>query len=406
MITQARKYLFLVFIILIAACIETDIYLPAFPDMMVFFAVSEETIQSILTWNFIGICLSGPFYGPLSDIVGRKKPLMIALGLFLLGSIITLFSTNFTPMLIGRFLQGVGSGGCFTLGTAIMFDALNEKEAISAINSLNSTIPLVMAAAPMLGAFLNHAYGFFSNFLVIALFVLVSFLICLAWLDETLPIEKRVPFERKKLQGDFSDALTCVPFWQLTLVVSLLFAGYLVFLSGTSILFVLELGVSKTLFPLYQTAILGAWVVASFTANRAMNTWGIPRVKKIGMFLMGVCGVWLCASMLLMPTNPLLLTISMLFYAFGANWTQGLYFAEVMTILPHIKGIAASLLTSTRLLLTAAIVGLVSMFYNATIYPIALVVVAIVGIVLPTISAYEKKSQLKEQKLETDVIIH
>src|SRR5579872_7018825 len=105
------KFLFLIIVVFIAACIETDIYLPAFPDMMAWFSVSEAAIQSLLTWNFIGICLSGPLYGPLSDAFGRKKPLMIALGMFLLGSIITVYAQSLNQMLIGRILQGLGSGG-------------------------------------------------------------------------------------------------------------------------------------------------------------------------------------------------------------------------------------------------------------------------------------------------------
>src|SRR5271156_5602586 len=100
------KYLFLIIIVFIAACIETDIYLPAFPDMMQFFSVSEGAIQGLLTWNFVGICVSGPFYGPLSDSFGRKRPLMIALLLFLVGSILTFFGTTFSQMLTGRVLQG------------------------------------------------------------------------------------------------------------------------------------------------------------------------------------------------------------------------------------------------------------------------------------------------------------
>src|SRR5579872_6483105 len=103
---SSAKYLFLIIVIFIAACIETDIYLPAFPDMMRFFQASEEQIQSLLTWNFIGICLSGPFYGPFSDSYGRKKPLLLALGLFLAGSLLTIFGQTFDQMLMGRLLQG------------------------------------------------------------------------------------------------------------------------------------------------------------------------------------------------------------------------------------------------------------------------------------------------------------
>src|SRR3990167_2056504 len=102
------RYLFFIIVIFVAACIETDIYLPAFPDMMTFFSATEGSIQSLLSWNFVGICISGPFYGPLSDAFGRKTPLLIALGMFFAGSLITLFAYNLDQMLWGRILQGLG----------------------------------------------------------------------------------------------------------------------------------------------------------------------------------------------------------------------------------------------------------------------------------------------------------
>ncbi len=122
------RYLVLITVIFIAACIETDIYLPAFTDMMAYFSISAETIQGLLTWNFVGICVSCPLYGPISDSFGRKKPLMAALGLFLAGSLITLVAHTFEWMLVGRILQGLGSGGCFTLGTAVIFDVFQKEK--------------------------------------------------------------------------------------------------------------------------------------------------------------------------------------------------------------------------------------------------------------------------------------
>lgn len=391
------KFLFLIIAIFIAACIETDIYLPAFPDMMAFFSVSEEAIQSLLTWNFIGICVSGPFYGPISDAIGRKKPLMTALGLFLVGSLITLFAHNYTLMLSGRLLQGLGSGGCFTLGTAIVFDAFRADRAIKATNQINSIIPFIMAVAPMLGGYLNNAFGFRSNFLAITLFVLISFVICIFFFQETLPKEKRAPLESKKVIRDFKEALTSVPFWQLTLVVSLLFAGYLAFLSTTAVLFVVEFGVSKAVFPFYQASILGAWLIANLTCTRAINKWGNYKVKMIGTTLILIGGLGLIVSAWLTPRDPNFQTLFMLLYAFGANWTMGLYFPEGMELHPDIKGVTASLLTSARLLITALIVGLAGMLYNGTIYPIVAVLVGIIAATLPMIILYEKRKLLQKQ---------
>lgn len=390
MFTKEWKYLLLIITIFIAACIETDIYLPAFTDMMDFFSISEEKIQSLLTWNFVGICLSGPLYGPVSDAIGRKKPLLFALGLFLAGSIMTLLAQNFTVMLFGRVLQGLGSGGCFTLGTAVIFDAFQKEKAILALNRINSIVPFIMAAAPMVGGYLNNLYGFRSNFLAIAVCVLISFTICVFFFDEPLPQEKRMPLRFKKITEDFKKVLSSIPFWQTTFIVSLVFAGYLTFLSGISVLFVIEFGVSKQVLPYFQAALLGSWLIANLTCRYSINRWGIPKIKIIGTVLFVLGGIFLGMTAWMMPQNPYLLTSGMMLYAFGVNWVQGLYFPEGMELFPDSKGITASIITSARLLLTALVVGLASSLYDSTIYPIAAVVCGIIFVILTTIIFYER----------------
>ncbi len=389
------KYLFLIVVIFISACIETDIYLPAFPDMMKAFSVSEGAIQGLLTWNFVGICVSGPLYGPISDSFGRKKPLMVALGIFLAGSALALFARNLDEMLWGRILQGLGSGGCFTLGTAILFDAFQKEKAIDALNKLNTIIPVIMAGAPVVGGYLNYTFGFRSNFLAIAAFVLVSFIVCLFLFDETHPKEKRASFQAKAVWRDFKEAFSNLAFWQVTWVGSLLFAGYIAFLSGTAVLFMVDFGMSKATFPFIQAAILAAWVAGSLVINRAIAKWGAQQVKKAGIILTVIGSVGLAVAAWATPQNPYFLTSGILFYAFGANWIIGLYVPEGMEILPHIKGITASLMTSARLLIAALVVGLSSALYNGTIYPLVAVILGGTAVILPTLVVYEKRRALK-----------
>lgn len=391
MFNKEWKCLSLIIVIFIAACIETDIYLPAFTDMMAYFSISEDKIQSLLTWNFIGICFAGPFYGPISDAIGRKKPLMLALGLFLFGSVITLFADSFNLMLFGRVLQGLGSGGCFTLGTAIIFDSFQEKKAVLALNKINSIIPFIMAAAPMLGGYLNNLYGFRSNFLAIAVCVLASLLICLFFFDETLSEEKRKSLNMKKILIDFKKVGLSLAFWQTTFIVSLLFGGYLAFLSGISVLFVLELGIVKQNLPYYQASLLLAWLAGNLLFNTAMSRLGAPIVKKVGVILTGIGGVGLLVMALIAPLNPVLLTASMVIYSFGVNWIMTIYFPEGMEIFPDNKGITASLLTSARLLIGALVVGLTSSLYNSSIMPIAFVISGVTVITLFNIMLYERR---------------
>lgn len=398
---KESRYLFLIMVTIISACIETDICLPAFPDMMHYFAVSEETIQALLTWNFFGICISGPLYGPLSDAFGRKKPLLVALGLFLAGSIITLFAHSFETMLMGRLLQGIGSGGCFTLGTAIIFDAFQAEKAIQAVSRLNTTVPFVMAIAPLVGGYLNHLYGFRSNFVAIALLVSISLVITIFYFEESLPEEKRRPFERTKILRDFKKALTCLPFWQLTLVVCLVFSGYIGFLSTTAVLFVVEFGLDKHLLPLFQAALLASWLIASLACSTAQARWGTQGIKMIGTTLLVLGGVGFAAVALLFPVNPYPMTGMMTIYAFGANWAQGIYFPQSMELLPDIKGLTASLLTSLRLLLAAVIIGITSHFYNGTIYPLVFMVLGTISSILALVILFERAHKAEAPNMQT-----
>lgn len=388
------KNFILIFIVFFAACIETDIYLPAFVDMMHYFSTTEEAIQSLLTWNFLGMCLSGPLYGPISDAMGRKKPLLVALSLFFIGSLLTVFAMRFDHMLWGRLLQGLGSGGCFTLGTAILFDVYQDKKAIFAVSKMNAIVPFLLALAPIVGGYLNQLYSWRANFVLIALIVFLCLLICLFFFDESLAKEKRKALCLKTIGSNFSQALTSPPFWQLTMIVSLLLGGYLAFLSGISVLYVMSFGVSKALLPFFQAALSSAWLIASLTSRTSINRWGVDKVKLSGTACVVAGSIGLLITALLSPKNPYLHSAVMMFFVFGVNWAQGLYFPESMEILPEIKGVTASLLTSTRLLVAALIVGLASMCYNATIFPLVAVIMLVMISVVITIIFYEKRRQL------------
>lgn len=401
MIDKELKYLFLIVLIFIAACIETDIYLPAFTDMMAYFAVSPEQIQGLLSWNFIGICLSGPFYGPISDSFGRKKPLFVALGLFLLGSLVTLFAHNFQSMLFGRILQGLGCGGCFTLGLTIIFDSFSGENAVRALSKLNSIIPFIMAAAPMLGGYLNAHFGFRSNFLAIVAIVLMSLLATALFLSETLPQEKRVPFNLKNIANNFKKVFMSLPFWQTTAIVSSIFSGYITFLSGISVLFVIDFGVSKEHLPYFQGALLGAWVLANFLCSGAISRFGIPSVKRAGISVFFAGGVLLLAAIWIAPKNPYFLTFAMCLYSFGANWIQSVYFPEGMEIFPEIKGVTSSLLSSARLLVSAISVSTAASLYNSTIYPLAGVIFVVVLVNLASIFFYERGKSARSISMQT-----
>ena len=391
-----KMYLLLIISIFISAVIETDIYLPAFPDMMNYFVQTEQNIQKILTWNFIGLCISCLIYGPISDSYGRRIPLLVALCLFFLGSIITITSDNFDLLLIGRILQGLGSGGCFTLGTAVIFDVFQKEKATNALNKINIIVPFIMASAPILGGYLNQNFSFRANFYAIAICVFMCLTLCTLFLKETLKPELRIKFNLSHTLVNFAKLIKNFDFLKLTIVISLVFAGFLCFLSTSAVLFILEFGVLKSIYPYYQCSLLVAYLIASLYSTKLMNKFGILFIKKLGLFSVIFASSMLVLVTLFYPKNSLLLTIAMIPYAAGFIWIQTPYVTEVMELIPDVKGIAASILTSLRLLITAGIVGVVAMHYNATIVPTTIAIVTISVLIVIIVLSYE---DAKKQKL-------
>ena len=382
------------------AAIETDIYLPAFPDMMRAYAVSEAQIQGLLTWNFLGLCVSALVYGPLSDTFGRRRPLLIALSLFFLGSVLTVWAKDFSWLIVGRVIQGLGSGGCFSLGSAVIFDFYSPQKALVALNLLNMIVPVLMALAPMVGGVLNQWYGFKANFLAILLVVFLSWVSTLIFFRETLHEESRHRLEPEKLVKNLWKVMSSFTFWQMNLPVCLLFGGYLAFLSITAVFFVVELQVPSSMYPWFQAAVLGGWLIASLSSSHLIQRWGAQKTKKIGIVI-------LCWSMLgfelacyFTPRNPYSLTVWMVLYTFGYNWVQTPYFGEIMGLMPRLKGIVGSLVTSTRLLLASLMVALVGEFYRQSIVSFALVFLGMSIVVLSMI--YLRETTRSKRVVEAD----
>jgi DHA1 family bicyclomycin/chloramphenicol resistance-like MFS transporter len=87
----------------------------------------------------LGLAGGQLLYGPYSDLVGRRKSLLIGLLVALAGSLICIVSKNILLIIAGRFLQGLGSSSCLSLSRAIMRDCFHGKE-MAKVNSYISAL--------------------------------------------------------------------------------------------------------------------------------------------------------------------------------------------------------------------------------------------------------------------------
>ncbi|MEL7327338.1 MAG: multidrug effflux MFS transporter [Pseudomonadota bacterium] len=363
---EGKWFRFLMVFIFLGAAMETDIYLPTFPDILSDFNTNAVMVQRILSYNFIGICLGSLLYGPLSDHFGRRKVLIFGFSIFLTASIGCIFSKSIEQLLAFRLLQGFGSSACVIVGTAMIFDLFEEESAAKLISDLNTLVVSLMAFAPLIGGWISLHMGYKANFVFIAVLVLISALKCFLFLPESLAVDKRKKLAPKRILSDYKTVLSSTEFWYNTLVTSLILGAYMIYVSNMSLLYIDKLGVSPKQFPFYQMATLGTFVLVSLNNSRLIDKFGVEKLKATGLGLIFANTLIFFISPSNLLDSPVFLTATMCLFSIGAGLSIGLFFAKSMQVFPELTGIAASLVTAIRLFIVSAAIDIGSNAYKGT----------------------------------------
>ena len=170
--------------------------------------------QLVIGLLFLGLALGQLLFVPLSDSIGRKPAIQLGIGLFSIGCFLPVFATNFTMMLLGRVLQGVGLAGPRIVSIALIRDLYVGDSMAKVMSFVMSVFILVPAIAPAVGQGILHIWNWQAIF---GLFLGLGAVVAI-WFGmrqpETLKLEKRIPFTPPTIEGKCSGSLpesTC--FW-------------------------------------------------------------------------------------------------------------------------------------------------------------------------------------------------
>src|SRR5690625_5813657 len=141
------------------------------------FNVSPDWGAWSITLYTLGIAISVPIIGKLSDRYGRSRLFIVEITLFAVGSLLVAFSPNFIFLLLSRFIQAIGGGGIFIIGSAHILATLPREKHGKALGLLGSMHGLSAIIGPNMGAIIlsvtgNWQWMFFIN-LPIAFFLII-----------------------------------------------------------------------------------------------------------------------------------------------------------------------------------------------------------------------------------------
>jgi DHA1 family bicyclomycin/chloramphenicol resistance-like MFS transporter len=227
-----------------------DLYLPAFPVLAQDLGVSDAAIQLTLTGTMIGFGLGQLVVGPLSDRIGRRRPLLAATCLHLLACIAASVAPDVTVLGIFRVLQGVGAAGGGVVAMAMVRDLFSGRPLVRMLSRLALVTMLAPIVAPLLGSQLLRILDWRGLFLALAAYGIVMVVVGARLLPETLPPARTIePGHGTTLQRYrviFRDRV----FVGVAILGGMQFAGLFSYLSSSSFLFQEVYGLSGQQFGL------------------------------------------------------------------------------------------------------------------------------------------------------------
>ena len=349
-----------------------DMSLPALPDVAADLDTSEARAALTLTSYFIAFGLAQMVYGPMSDAVGRKLPLLLGVGVFLAATVASALAPTIGWLIAARAVQGFGAATLMVVPRAVIRDMATGPDAARMMAAIMIVISVSPMLAPLSGALIMAWGGWREIFAVLGLATLVSLALITFALPETLPPARRQPVRLAPMLTGARRLLGDRRFMGLTMIGGFAMSSFFVFLATASFVYTRQYGLSPTGFSLAFAINAIGFFSASQMAGRLAQSFGMERV--ISLAITGFLAMTLLLSLVVLSGfDALPVVVAGLFMA---NAALGLVMPTTMVMsldaLPDIAGLASSLGGTIQMLTGAAMIGVTSPFIDnssATMVP-------------------------------------
>lgn len=236
------------------AFLSTDIYLPYMRFLGEVLHTGAAYMQATVTIFMLSLALSCLVMAPLSDHCGRRVALLGGISLSLLGTVLLLFPSIVT-FTLGRILQGVGAATGLSLSRTVIRDIAKDKRHLAKLYAIYSGILCIApAASPVLGAHIEHVFGWRAVFIFLACLYAVYIVFVLRCFPETAATQIEGGRVVSNMIQGLRQALTSLSFMMNALMSAVIFGLYISYV--TSLPYILQL-------ELHRSVLLTSWAMAS-----------------------------------------------------------------------------------------------------------------------------------------------
>ena len=247
--------------------LSTDLYLATLPGMAADFGATAAEVQHTLSLFVIGFGTAQLVSGPLSDRFGRKPVMIGGLTLYLLSSIACAAAPTLPWLVAARFAQAIGCCTGVVVARAVIRDAYAPAEGARVLARASSLLALAPIFGPILGGYLQVAFGWRPAFVALALAGLIVWVAALRRMRESNSRTDAGALRPDRLVRSYLDVARSPAFWAYALPGTLSYATIFAFISGTPFVLIRVLGCPRNTTAITSPAAYSAiWVGPCFAA--------------------------------------------------------------------------------------------------------------------------------------------
>jgi len=374
--------------------LSLDLYLPALPQLADDLATSASAAQLSITACLVGLALGQLVAGPLSDRLGRRRPLMVGLLAYLFASIACALAPSVEVLVALRFIQGLAGAAGIVISRAIARDLYSGRALMIFFSRLLLIAGLAPVIAPILGGQLSRIMDWRGIFLVLAGFGAVLLLAGWFGIRETLPPQRRVVGGFGRTLHDYNTLVHDRFFVGCALSSGLAGASMFAYIAGSTFVLQRIYGMSPQGFSLIFGCISLGLVAAAQGGARLALVWPLTRVLALGLTINLTGATALLITVISgLPLAALIGSLVVMVCAVGVIFPTAN--ALAMADYPDLAGTASSLQGLSQFVFGAIAAPLVGIAGEHTAVPLGIVTTSVsvcamasfVSLVLPVVRA-------------------
>lgn len=318
--------------------LSTDIYLPAMPTMA---EDLQGNVELTVTGFLIGFAIAQLIWGPISDHLGRRKPLFIGMVFFIIGSAGCAMSTSITQIVFWRVFQALGACTGPMLARAMIRDLFARTRAAQMLSTLVLVMAIAPIAGPLIGGQIIRLSTWHSVFWLLVVIGALMF-ISLNWLPETLPEEKRVKASLAGAFRHYRSLLANGHFMRYTLSLTCYYVAAYAFITGSPFVYISYYHVDPQHYGwLFALNIVGVMAM-SVVNRRLVQRHALEQLLKYATMLAALAAVAL-ALLVKLESGGVVAIIITVFLFFSMNGIiAATSTAAALDAVPNIAGSASA----------------------------------------------------------------